>query len=60
MRHLTLAIAACLGCVTTALATPLGTTFTYQGQLNDNGAPANANYDFQFSLFTGASGGTPG
>ena len=58
MRYLTLAIAACLGCATAALAAPLGTTFTYQGQLNDNGAPANANYDFQFALFTGASGGT--
>jgi len=26
------------------------TAFTYQGRLNDNGAPANGNYDLQFSL----------
>jgi hypothetical protein len=35
-----------------------GTAFTYQGQLKDNGAPANGAYDFQFALFDAASGGT--
>ena len=25
--------------------------FTYQGQLMDNGQPANGNYDFTFTLF---------
>ena len=29
---------------------PLGTAFTYQGQLTDSGARANGNYDFQFAL----------
>jgi hypothetical protein len=43
---------------TTALADPLGSAFTYQGQLTDNGSPANAMYDFQFGLFTSATGGT--
>jgi hypothetical protein len=35
-----------------------GTVFTYQGFLKVSGNPANANYDFQFSLWTAASGGT--
>src|ERR1700733_7260106 len=28
-----------------------GTAFTYQGQLATNGAPANGNFDFQFSIY---------
>jgi hypothetical protein len=35
-----------------------GTAFTYQGQLNNNGNPANGSYDFRFSLYTVSSGGT--
>lgn len=41
-----------------AFATPLGSAFTYQGQLTFNGSPASGNFDFQFALFTVASGGT--
>jgi hypothetical protein len=33
------------------------TAFTYQGRLLDNAAPANGNYDFQFTLYN--SSGTP-
>jgi hypothetical protein len=32
--------------------------FTYQGMLKQAGIPANGNYDFQFSLWTAASGGS--
>jgi hypothetical protein len=35
-----------------------GTAFTYQGQLTENGAPANGSYDLTVSLFDAASGGT--
>jgi hypothetical protein len=35
-----------------------GTAFTYQGQLNFNGVPANGLYDFQFSLSNAPSGGS--
>jgi len=35
-----------------------GTAFTYQGQLADNGAPANGNYDLLFSLYNANSGGS--
>lgn len=37
--------------------TPVGTTFTYQGQLKKDGAPHNGACDFQFSLWDAASGG---
>jgi hypothetical protein len=36
---------------------PLGTAFTYQGQLNASGAPANGHFDFQFALFDAATNG---
>jgi hypothetical protein len=35
------------------------TAFTYQGQLLDNGAPANGAFDLQFSLFDAPTGGNP-
>ena len=35
-----------------------GTAFTYQGQLNVGGSPANGLYDFQFSLSNAPSGGS--
>jgi hypothetical protein len=41
-----------------ALAQPLGTTFTYQGRLTEGGGPANGGYDLQFVLFDAATGGT--
>jgi hypothetical protein len=44
-------------CGSAALAAPLSETFTYQGRLDDGGAPADGLYDFQFRLFDAASGG---
>ena len=35
-----------------------GTAFTYQGQLQNNGAPANGSFDFRFTLYD--SGNPPG
>jgi hypothetical protein len=37
--------------------TPLGTTFTYQGQLQNNAVPENGSCDLQFKLFDAALGG---
>ena len=34
-----------------------GTSFTYQGRLNDGTNPANGIYDFQFAIYAAASGG---
>lgn len=38
--------------------TPVGSAITYQGQLKQNGNPANGNFDFQFILYDAASGGS--
>ncbi|WP_162015840.1 hypothetical protein [Chloroflexus aurantiacus] len=38
-------------------AAPLGTAFTYQGQLQKNGSPYNGTCSFQFSLWDAVSGG---
>ncbi len=38
--------------------TPLTNTFTYQGELKFNNAPANDSYDFEFSVFDMETGGT--
>jgi hypothetical protein len=35
-----------------------GTAFTYQGQLNAGGTPANGSYDLEFSLFPTGAGGS--
>jgi hypothetical protein len=36
-----------------------GTAFNYQGRLNDTGAPANAAYDFQFTVYNAVTNGSP-
>src|SRR2546422_9598013 len=36
----------------------LGTAFTYQGRLTDNGTPANGNYDLRFILYNTESNGS--
>ncbi len=35
-------------------ATSVGSGFTYQGVLKENGAPANGTYDFKFDLYDGS------
>ena len=37
--------------------TQAGSGFTYQGRLNDNGSPANGQYDLQFTLYDALTGG---
>jgi hypothetical protein len=37
---------------------PVGTAFTYQGRLDDNGQSGNGDFDFQFRLFDAESGGS--
>ena len=41
-----------------ALAGPVGTAFTWQGQIHDSGQPATGTYDLRFTLFDAAGGGT--
>ncbi len=54
-----LALAILLGGSTHLGAAPAGTAISYQGQLNDNGAPANGSYDFRFTLHDSAAAGVP-
>jgi hypothetical protein len=37
--------------------TAQGTAFTYQGQLNDGGSPANGSYDLTFTVHSTNLGG---
>jgi hypothetical protein len=50
-------LAASAASVVSVGAQPLGTAFPYQGRLQDNSAPANGLYDFQFQIFDAAVGG---
>lgn len=45
--------------VMASAAEPQLPDFTYQGQLQRNGAPANGDFDLEFTLFDAASGGNP-
>jgi hypothetical protein len=56
ISHLLTTLALCTG-LHQAIAQ--GTAFTYQGQLQNNGSPANGNYDLQFSLFDASTNGNP-
>ena len=38
-------------------ADPMGTAFTYQGQLKEAGQPADGQYDFEFGLYDDDTGG---
>ena len=49
---------AVIGSMAAVAQTPLGTEFTYQGQLKDGGVPANDDYDFLFRLFDSPNAGT--
>jgi hypothetical protein len=50
----------CVVCLISAKihADPLGTAFTYQGQLATNGVSANGTYDFLFKLYTNSATGS--
>jgi hypothetical protein len=51
-----LALGLCLLASAPARLLAQGTAFTYQGRLNDNGGPANGNYDLQFTVFDSGAG----
>jgi len=52
-----LALAVLLGGSTHLGAAPAGTAISYQGQLNDNGVPANGSYEFRFILHDSPAAG---
>jgi len=43
-----------VSCIT--MAAPVGSRFSYQGQLKDNGSPANGLYDMRFKIYSVLSG----
>lgn len=51
-------IYAALISATTSSVFGQGTAFTYQGQLNVGGIPANGNYDLRFAIYDLSSGGS--
>lgn len=53
----TIVFTACLGATLSVAAQ--GSAFTYQGRLNNAGAPANGLYDFRFQLFADSGGVNP-
>ena len=50
-RSITIIITTLILLTNYAMAEPLGTGFTYQGELNFQDAPANGAFDFEFNLF---------
>jgi len=58
MRFFARVLAMSLLCAGLASADPLGSALTYQGQLDNNGAPANGNFDLRFALYSSATGGS--
>ena len=59
MRMRVLALTAALAAASFgAIAATESSAFTYQGTFADNGAVASGNYDFQFTLYAAAAGGT--
>ena len=56
LASLTLALLATLN-VELSLLRAQGTTFTYQGRLTENGAPANGTNDLTFTLYSALNGG---
>ena len=56
IKIITLALMLCLPIFVSAQA--VNTPFTYQGELLDNGSPANGSYDMSFDAFEFATGGT--
>jgi hypothetical protein len=57
MRSLERALACALLALSAGGAQAQTTEFTYQGRLEDNGAPAGGSFDFAFGLFAAPTGG---
>ena len=47
-----------VGAAGRAVAQPLDTSFTYQGELAASGSPVSGAYDLRFRLYTAEAGGT--
>jgi len=60
VSHVVVVVAVCLACGTGGVAaSPLGTGFTYQGQVLQSGVASSGLCDFQFSLWDALGSGDP-
>src|SRR5215469_17987630 len=57
MKKLLLLLSTVTMATAPVIAHAQGTAFAYQGRLQNNGAPANGNYDLAFTLYTTNAGG---
>src|SRR5262245_3599614 len=57
-RHFTLIFVATILLAGTSVFGAVGTAFTYQGRLVENGVAGNGTYDFRFQLYPSAAGGS--
>jgi len=56
---LAIILSLCAGQSGTRAQVPVGSAFTYQGQLKNGGVPVDGDYDFRFQLFDAPNGGEP-
>ena len=57
LKNLVFVVVLVFGAGAVSRADPMGTAFTYQGQLKDNDKPVNDAVDFEFALYDAATGG---
>ena len=59
MKLIQLAVVFAVALITTVASGQTDTTFTYQGELKQDGSPANGTFNMEFSLWDAEVGGTP-
>ncbi|MFK7884675.1 MAG: hypothetical protein AB8F26_10890, partial [Phycisphaerales bacterium] len=58
MTHRSILVITLMTFMTTIAWAQFDSSFTYQGSLQESGSPANGSFDFTFTLWNAATGGT--